>query len=78
MALASIIDHNALNEHIFRDLNKQMLEAAEPIVKEAVAKFETEFRAQLAHKVLSTIQSNYSVERMGQDIRIIVKGFSNA
>jgi diphthamide synthase (EF-2-diphthine--ammonia ligase) len=54
-------------------VQRQLIEALEPALEQAVEKFRDAARKRLAEIVVGAIQSNYSVERMGQVIHISVK-----
>jgi len=69
---SSIINHTVFEEMFFQQLNESLTEAAEPIVQKAMAEIEIEIRKRLAEHLLARIQSDFSVERMQNDIRIIV------
>lgn len=58
-----------IKEHLQSELSK----AAEPIVQEALAKFEVDIRKRVATVVLAAVEGGYSMERMGPDIRITVR-----
>jgi flagellar biosynthesis/type III secretory pathway protein FliH len=59
-------------EKVLKDvLQTRMLEAAEPVVKEALEKFEKNIRAEIAKAVLTIIDRNYSVETL--DSHLVIK-----
>ncbi|MDE2107270.1 MAG: hypothetical protein KGL39_59280 [Patescibacteria group bacterium] len=67
-----------LNEQRFFDgwlekMNAQFREAAEPIVKQAVADAEAAIRAQLGQTVVGLLEHNFSVVRDGHELRITVR-----
>ena len=68
----NFIDTEAFSKYLLQNINKQMLEAAEPILQEALKKLEIRMREKLATNIISLIEQNYSVERCGNDIRIMV------
>lgn len=53
-------------------LNIEMQAAAEPVIRKAVEEAEKEMRKRLAEMFIAIIDSNFSVERMGTDLRILV------
>jgi len=74
----ALSDTNMLNTDGFRKamfdvLNKEMLEAAEPIIQQALKDAEKQMREALAQKIIAVISSDYSVERMQNQIVITVK-----
>jgi len=76
--MAQLKDTTILNTEGFKNvmfdiLNKEMLEAAEPVIQEALKKAEKEMRAKLAQKIISVIESDYSIEKMQNRIVITVK-----
>lgn len=54
-------------------LNKEMIMAADPIVKECITKIERTMREAMASRLISLIEGNLSFERMGADLRITIK-----
>lgn len=66
-------DMVSLQKSLVSELNQQMLEAAEPIIQEALKRIEREMRQALAARLIGLIESNMSVERYGMDLRIVIK-----
>ena len=64
-------------DNMMRDLmsqmNKEMQEAAEPVIRKAVEDAEKEMRKRLGAMFVALIDRNFSVERCGTDLRILVK-----
>lgn len=61
-------------EAAFRQaIQKAMNEAAEPIIKQAVADAELEMRRRLGSSVLALLEKGYSIERFGTELRILVR-----
>lgn len=54
-------------------MNLEMQAAAEPVIRKAVEDAEKEMRKRLGAMVVALIDNNFSVERMGNDLRILVK-----
>ena len=54
------------------ELQKELTAAAEPLIQVAVKEAEKAIRDRLGRAVLAVIENNYSVERMGTDLRITV------
>ena len=69
----SLINVDQFTKILFKELNADMTAAAEPILKKALAEIEKKMREELAQKLISFIQNDFAVERMGHDIRILVK-----
>lgn len=71
--IATTFDMVSLQKSLVIELNRQMLEAAEPIIQEALKRIEREMRQALAARLIGLIESNMSVERYGTDLRIVIK-----
>lgn len=71
--MASIINEGAFRESILKQLNADLLAAAEPILQEALKKIEVEMRAKMASRLIAYMDSNFHFERHGHDIRVVVK-----
>jgi len=56
-----------------KELNEALRKAAEPILQKAMKDIEQEMREKMASRLLAFIENNFIVERMGHDIRIVVK-----
>lgn len=69
----NIINQDALAKHIMEQINKEMLTAAEPAIKAAMENVEKEMRKKMAESLISFVESSFSMERFGPDLRIIVK-----
>jgi len=59
----------AMRDHLAHQLEK----AAEPLVKESLAKIEIELRGALAKCIIEQLDLNYRVERYGTDLTITVR-----
>lgn len=70
--MASLINDEEFSRILKRELNAQMLEAAEPIIKQAIASAETEMRKRLASILVSLVDRSYRMERMGHDLVVRV------
>ena len=55
------------------ELNKAMLKAAEPILQKALTEIEHEMREKMVSRLLAFVENNFAVDRMGHDIRIVIK-----
>lgn len=71
--IASTFDMVSLQKSLVIELNRQMLEAAEPIIQEALKRIEREMRQALAARLIGLIESNMYFERHGTDLRIVIK-----
>lgn len=71
--IATTFDMVSLQKSLVSELNRQMLEAAEPIIQEALKRIEREMRQALAARLIGLIESNMSFERYGTDLRIVIK-----
>jgi len=77
----SLINTEAFTEMLFSDLNKSMLEAAEPELQKALKAIEVTMRRDMAANIIGFIESNYSVQTMNNNIVITVrqaKGSANS
>lgn len=54
-------------------MNEEMMKAAEPEIQIAVANAEKAIRRRLGAMFISLIEQSFSIERYGNDLRIIVK-----
>lgn len=70
---ATTFDMVSLQKSLVIELNRQMLEAAEPIIQEALKRIEREMRQALAARLIGLIESNMYFERYGTDLRIVIK-----
>lgn len=59
----------ALKEH----LNAAMLKAAEPAIAAALLEVEKTMRAELATRLIALVDTDYSFDRNGRDLRITVR-----
>jgi hypothetical protein len=60
-------------EHLKAKLNKDMTDAAEPFVQEAIKEVEAAMRKSLASNLIAMIDGSLSCERLGSDLRILIK-----
>lgn len=73
MSIGKLINVDELAKILGKELNKSMTEAAEPLLQDALKKIEQEMRKELAGRLISFIQNDFVFDRMGHDIRIIIK-----
>lgn len=73
MPIGPIINQEAFLASLRAGLNKEMVAAAEPIVKEAMAAAEREMRKRLGEMVVGLLATQYSVMRDGRDLLIRVQ-----
>lgn len=71
--MASIIHEAEFARLLREELNAAMLSAAEPVLQAAIKELERKMREELGKRIIALIQNDFSVERMGHDIRILVK-----
>lgn len=71
--MAIVLREADISEILGKELNDAMLKAAEPILQQAMKDIEQEMRAKMASRLLAFIESNFAVERMGHDLRIVIK-----
>lgn len=71
--MASIINHENLLQKLHIDLNKEMMEAAEPFIQESLRKIEIEMRKKLAQNLIALIEYNVSFRTNTNEIYIVVK-----
>lgn len=65
----------AFRKNIADHMNTNLQDAAEPLIQKALAEIEMTLRAEVAKFVIASIDQQFSVERMGQDIVVTVRGF---
>ena len=70
--VTGFIDEQRFLAHLRASMQEQLTVASEKFVREAVAKYETEVRMEIGRMVL-TLLSEYSVERMGNILQIQVR-----
>jgi len=67
------INNDLFTKQLIAAINAQIVAAAEPIIQEALKQAEIEMRKKLAVIVVGMMEKNYSMERFGNDLRIIVR-----
>lgn len=73
MATTEWFNVEAFTAALRRDMNRQLQAAAEPIIQQAVADAEQAMRQQLGSMVVGLIEHTMTIERVGPDLRILVK-----
>ena len=73
MSNTSYIDTEKFTAHIKEGLNAAMVEAAEPLIKEALVKIEAEMRKNLASNLIAMLDADIVFDRLNTDIRILIK-----
>lgn len=73
MSVGTLINVDEFARILGKQLNLSMTEAAEPVIQDALAKIEQKMREKMAQMLISFIENDIAFERMGHDIRIIVK-----
>ncbi len=69
----NILDREEFSRFFKEELNASMSRVAEPILEKALEDMERTMREQMAQKLISLIENDFVVERMGHDIRITVR-----
>lgn len=72
MASTWINTDNMLRD-LMAQMNKEMQAAAEPVIRTAIEDAEKEMRKRLGAMFVALIDHSFSVERFGNDLRILVK-----
>jgi hypothetical protein len=73
MAISMMINTDVLMKQLMDTMNREMMEAAEPVIRKAVAEAELEMRRKLAGMFVSMFEQSFNMERNGSDLRILVK-----
>ena len=73
MPKATLINPDEALRILREKINKEMIAAAEPFIQEALVRSEKAMRERLGSLIISYIDQSFSVERMGTDLRIIIK-----
>lgn len=71
--MASILNEAALSKLLLKDLNEAMLKAAEPILQKALKDIERQMRERMTAMLISYLEENLTIDRLGHDIRIMIK-----
>lgn len=71
--MANIINPENLLEKLRRDLNEEMLEAAEPFLQESLRKIEVEMRKKLAENLIGLVENNMNFHTNRNEINIIIR-----
>lgn len=72
MGMTTMFDVAAVRKNLVKQLNEELLAAAEPVIQDAVKKAEIEMRKRLAAEVIAMVESSVEVCRDGSDIRILI------
>ncbi len=70
---STLLNNEYAAEILKREMNKEMIAAAEPVIKEALGEVEKVMRKKLASMVIAYLDNYIEVDRTGQTIRILVK-----
>lgn len=73
MSIGSWINQDNMLRDLMSSMNEEMQAAAEPVIRKAVEEAEKKMRRSLATMFVAIIDRSFSIERMGNDIRILVK-----
>ena len=57
------------------EMSFEMQRAAEPVIQQAIAQAEKAIRERVAEMCIALIAKDFSMERFGEDLRIVVRGF---
>lgn len=71
--MSTIINMDVALANLQAEINSQIAEAVEPIIQKAVQEAEVVIRKRVGEMVVGMIQSDYSIERMGNMLRIDVR-----
>lgn len=71
--MAQIINQEYVEKMLFSAINKEMQEAAEPVLQKALAEIERQMRERMAAMLIAHIKSEFSVRIMGNELQITVR-----
>ena len=71
--MATYINEEEFVKFFSQHINKAMMKAAKPLIKKALEEIEIEMRKELGAYLIGFMDSNMVAERMGVDLRIILK-----
>lgn len=71
--MALVLRESDVADILGKELKVAMLLAAEPILLRAMKDIEQKMRERMAARLIAFIENDFVVERMGHDIRIVVK-----
>jgi 2-keto-3-deoxy-6-phosphogluconate aldolase len=71
--MASILNGESVEKVLREAINEEMIKAAEPVLKKALAEIEVTMRERMAACIISYIEQSFIMERCGTDLRIVVK-----
>ena len=71
--MSQSINNKELEESLLKMINKNMTDMAEPLIKKAIKDIELEMRKSLAANLIALLSRDIVMDRMGQDIKIMVK-----
>lgn len=69
----TLINSEAACDILKKQMNAEMVEAAKPIIDEALKEIEKVMRKKLASMIIAYLDNNIEAERMGSSLRILVK-----
>ena len=69
----TLLDHDMTLEILKRAMNKEMVAAAAPLIAKALVDIEMVMRKKLGSMVVAYLDTCIEIDRMGQDLRIIVR-----
>lgn len=76
MAIDKVIPGSPLEQRLYdamlREMQKELNGIAEPIIKEALERIQSELRRRMGSMTLGLLQSSYSIRTMGHDLHITV------
>jgi len=73
MSETAIDTEEAFLTSLRRSMQRELTEALEPAIKEAIAKIEKDMRERLGSLVIRTLDMNYSVVQDSRELRITVR-----
>lgn len=71
--MSKFINDAQFCRHLKEVMNEELIAAAEPVIAEAIAKVEVELRKRLGTMLIAMIDQNFTMDRIGPDLRIVIK-----
>ena len=69
----TLLNNECALEILKKRMNKEMIEAAKPLVEKALKDIEKVMRTKLASMVVAFLDNYMEIERCGQTMRIVIK-----
>jgi len=71
--MGNMLNYEEIASYIKQELEEEITKEAEPIINECLKEVEKLIRERIAQKLIGLIEYQYSMERMGHDLRITVR-----